>query len=124
MSRHEEKRRQWQSLVARFERSGKSQAAFTAAAGIGLPMFRYWLYKLRAAAASSDAPPNPAPPPAPKGSARSAEVRLLPVQVRHGWAPAEGSIEVDVASLRLRVAGHADPAYVASLVGALREIRC
>jgi hypothetical protein len=126
MSRHEETRGQWQSLVARFERSGASLAAFATAAGISLPMFRYWLYKLRraAAAASSMGRSTSASPATSKGSAKSAEVRLLPVRVRPDWASGQGSVEVDVASLRLRVSGHADPTYVASLVGALREIRC
>jgi hypothetical protein len=123
MSRHEQKRRQWQSLVARFERSGTSQAAFATAAGVGLPVFRYWLYKLRAAASSAGRPTLVVPT-ASEESVRHAEVRLLPVQVRREWASEEGSVEVDVASLRLRVSGRTDPRYVACLVGALREIRC
>jgi hypothetical protein len=124
MSRHEQKRRQWQSLVARFERSGTSQAAFAAEAGVGLPSFRYWLYKLRAAVALSAPAPRATPGQASRGSARSAEVRLVPVQLRGGLEPEEGSVEVDVATLRLCVRGRADPRYVALLVGALRGLRC
>lgn len=124
MSRREQKHRQWQALVAGFERSGTSQAAFAAEAGVGLSSFRYWLYKLRAAVATSAPAARATPTRAARGSARSAEVRLLPVQVRGGLEQEEGAVEVDVATLRLCVRGRADPRYVALLVGALRELRC
>jgi hypothetical protein len=117
MSKREQIRRQWQPLVARFERSGKSQAIFAAEAGVGLPAFRYWLYKLRRAIGNSrtTAPIDRAA----VGAGRDTAVRLLPVEVRGGLAQMT-AVEVDVATLRLRVPGGTDPAYVAALVGALR----
>jgi hypothetical protein len=122
MSRHEQKCRQWQALVASFERSGASQAAFAAGAGVGLASFRYWLYKLRGAPTAGT--PRPPGASAPRGGGRSAEVRLVPVQVR-GGVEEEGAVEIDVVTLRLRVrGGRVEPRYVASLVGALRELRC
>ena len=122
MSRHEQKCRQWQSLVASFEGSGASQAAFAAAAGVGLASFRYWLYKLRAAPTAGA--PRPPRASAPRGGGGSAEVRLVPVQVR-GGVEEEGAVEIDVVTLGLRVrGGRVEPRYVASLVGALRELRC
>ena len=115
MTRHEQKRREWQALVARFEGSGTSQAAFAAAAGVRLPMFRYWLYKLRGAAAAGRAA---------RDEPKSAEVRLLPVEVRRTSVGGDASVEIDVASLRMRILGRADPAYVTSLVVALRGSGC
>lgn len=119
MSKHEQRRRQWQALVARFERSGRSQAVFAAEAGVGLPAFRYWLYKVRAASDASALPSR-----SQAAEPRESRLRLLPVEIQR--APSEGqAIEVDVVSLRLQVTGSADPRYVASLVVALREIsRC
>lgn len=121
MSKHGQKRRTWQALVARFERSGVSQAAFAADAGVGLAAFRYWLYKLRSAAGGRGAAVLRRPPAA---EARHGELRLVPVEVRR--APTEiATVEIDILSLRLRVTGSADLGYVASLVGALREAgRC
>ena len=93
--------------MAKFETAGLSQARFASQVRVGLPAFRYWLYKVRREEGST---------------AVSAVPRLLPVEVLP--APAvtgsEPSIEVDVATLRLRLVGAADPGYVASLVGALR----
>jgi len=99
-----------------------SQAAFAAKAGVALPSFRYWLYKLRAAVATSAS--RATAPQASRGRAGGDEVRLVPVQVRGALEPQEPAVEVDVATLRLCVRGRADPRYVALLVGALREIRC
>ena len=118
MRRNAEKSRQWQSLVARFEQAGTSQAEFAAAAGVALHTFRYWLYKIRAAGTDGRAAPPPTP--ALKGGG---EVRLLPVEF--GRRPGvESVVEIDVAPLRLRISGGTDPRYLASLVGALREARC
>lgn len=104
--RRDRSTKRWRALVAKFETAGLSQAKFASQARVGLPAFRYWLYKVRREEASTAAPSVP---------------RLLPVEL---LAPAvtlsEPSIEVDVATLRLRLVGAADPEYVASLVGALR----
>ena len=95
--------------MADFEKSGKSQACFTSEARIPLPAFRHWLYKLRA-----EADPRPAT------TARSTTraLRLVPVEIRDRVPSA--AIEVDVATLRVRVTGEASAAYLASLVVALR----
>lgn len=100
--------------MAAFEKSGKSQARFTSDAGIPLPAFRHWLYKLRAEAGAR---------PVTTAGASTRDLRLVPVEIRDPVAT--GAIEVDVASLRVRVTGNASPAYLASLVGALRGLgRC
>ena len=93
--------------MAKFETAGISQAKFATQARVGLPAFRYWLYKVRREEISTTV---------------SAVPRLLPVEVVPAAAVtrSEPSIEVDVTTLRLRLVGAADPGYVASLVGALR----
>ena len=120
MSRNEEKGRQWQSLVARFEQAGASQAEFAAAAGVSLPAFRYWLYKIRAGAGARAA----AAPVRSREGSDGGEVRLLPVELRRGPRVEAAAVEIDVATLRLRISSGTDPKYVASLVGALREVEC
>jgi hypothetical protein len=120
MSKHEHG--WWRSLVAKFERAGMSQAAFAAASGVSLPAFRHRLYKFRAADQGASAALVP------EGRNEQTGLRLLPVEVRqaaNGSPDGQvGAIEVDVATLRMRIVGGADPAYVAALVGALREPRC
>jgi hypothetical protein len=120
MSRNEEKSRQWQSLVAKFEQAGASQAEFVAAAGVSLPAFRYWLYKIRAATGGRAA----AAPARSRIASDGGEVRLLPVELRRGPRVEAAVVEIDVATLRLRISAGTDPRYVASLVGALREVEC
>ena len=97
--------------MARYEDSGESRAAFAAQAGVGLPIFQYWLYKLRRER-DAKAVRQPAAP----------EVRLVPVTVRARPA-APGRLELRVAGARLRVPVGADPTYVAQLAVALRETR-
>jgi len=117
MTRNDQKRMQWQALVARFRVSGMSQTAFAASAGVGIAIFRYWLYRLR----DDDGRRPPAPRP------NHDEVRLVPVEVRRPVASADDDrdhhVEIDVATLRLRSTG-ADPRYLASVVAALRELGC
>ena len=119
MRGNDQKSRQWQTLVARFEQASVSQAEFAATAGVALPRFRYWLYKTRAAEGDGRAASTP-----PRSASGVGEVRLLPVEVRGGSGVEAAVVEIDVATLRLRVSGGTDPGYVASLVGALREARC
>lgn len=111
MKQREARRRFWSALVARYEGSGRSRREFAAEAGVGLPIFQYWLYKLRRERDT-------------RGVRKPAvtEVRLVPVTVRaRPVAPAR--LELRVAGLRLRVPVGADPVYVASLATALRETR-
>jgi hypothetical protein len=119
MKRSDEKSRQWRSLVARFEEAGASQAEFAAAAGVALPTFRYWLYKIRATAADERVAPA-----ALREASDASEVRLLPVELRCRPGVEAAMVEIDVTTLRLRVSSSTDPGYVASLVGALRKARC
>lgn len=120
MSKHEQRQGQWQALVARYEKSGMSQPMFAAQVGVGVHALRYWLYKLRAAAGGRAATRSRSP----VARAALGDLRLLPVELQQ--APADSpAVEIDIASLRLRVTSGADPRYVASLVGALRETaRC
>jgi len=111
MKQREEKRRYWSALVAQFEGSGKSRKEFAAEAGIGLPIFQYWLYKLRRERDARVVRKAAVP-----------EVRLVPVTVR-ARAAAPVRLELRMAGLRIRVPVGADPGYVARLATALREAR-
>jgi hypothetical protein len=112
MKKREEIRRFWSEQVARFEASGKTRKEFAAEAGVGLAIFQYWLYKLRRE----------------RGGAlvrrrADGEVRLVPVRVRPPQITENRSgVEVRVAGVRMRVRVGVDPAYVASLVVALRRV--
>ena len=111
MKKREEKRRFWSALVARFEGSGRSRKEFAAEAGVGLPIFQYWLYKLRSERDGRAFRKVTAP-----------EVRLVPVTVRaRPVVPAR--LELHVAGVRVRVPVGSDPGYVARLATALREAR-
>ena len=103
------KRRHWSRLVAQFERSGESQARFTATAGVGVAAFRYWLYKLRRESMT----------PAPKRLTESDDVRLIPVNVR---APAVARrVDVRVCGVRLLVPVGVDATYIAQLAVAVQR---
>lgn len=111
MKHREARRRFWSALVARYERSGRSRREFAAEAGVGLPIFQYWLYKLRRER-DTRAVSKPSAP----------ELRLVPVTVR-ARAVAPARLDLRMAGVRLRVPVGADPAYVASLAVALRGAR-
>jgi hypothetical protein len=53
----------WEHLVAQYEASGRSQAAFARGRGVKVCSLQYWIYKLRRAA-------------------REHPVRLVPVEIR------------------------------------------
>jgi hypothetical protein len=89
---------------------------------VALPRFRYWLYKIRAGAGGRAA--VKAAPAAAQLASDGGQVRLLSVELRRGPGVEAAVVEIDVATLRLRISGGTDPRYVASLVGALREARC
>jgi hypothetical protein len=111
MKQREARRRFWSALVARYEGSGRSRREFAAEAGVGLPIFQYWLYKLRRERDTRSVSKPSAP-----------EIRLVPVTVRARPA-ALARLDLRVAGVRLRVPIGTDPAYVASLAVALRGTR-
>ncbi len=117
MEQQEEKRGQWAPLVAQFEQAGKSQQAFTAEAGVSLPGFRYWLYKIR-----REGQPVSAQKTVRRRKARRSPktVRLVPVEVRHATA-SSGQVEVRVAGVRIRVPVGTDPGYLAQVALALQR---
>ena len=81
---------------------------FAAEAGVGLPIFQYWLYKFRR---EGKAPGL--------GKSLTPAIRLVPVTVRRAPGPA-CKLEVRVGAVRMRVPVGADPSYVATLAAALR----
>lgn len=109
METRQDTRRRWTTLVARFERSGLSQAQFASRNAVSLPSLRYWIYKLRTEEGGHV-------------DQRGDEVRLVPVEVRP--TPAAAVLSVDVRTLRVLVPGDADPEHVARLVAALRAQSC
>lgn len=117
MKQQEEKRGQWAALVARFEEAGKSQEAFTAEAGVSLPGFRYWLYKIR-----REGQPvlTQEPVRRRRASRQPKAVRLIPVEVRHPTATS-GHVEVRIAGVRIRVPVGTDPGYLVQVALALRR---
>ena len=110
MKSREEKRRYWLAVVARFERSGQSQARFTTEAGVGVAAFRYWLYRLRRARTVVTAVGRPG---------GSDEVRLVPVEVRQPHA--QGRLDLRAAGVRVLMPIGTDPRYVAHVAVALRD---
>jgi hypothetical protein len=108
MKRGEERRAYWSALVARFEASGLSRRVFAAEAGVGLPIFQYWLYKFRREGKGRAA-----------GKAVVPAIRLVPVTVKAAPVSVR-KLEVMVGAVRIRVPVGADPSYVATLAEALR----
>ena len=108
MKRGEERRSFWEEVISRYEASGLSRRAFAAQAGVGLPIFQYWLYKFRREGYQRPATKALAP-----------AVRLVPVTVKAAPVLAR-RVEVVIGHARLRVPVGADPAYVATLAAALR----
>ena len=98
-------------MVARYERSGQSQARFTTEAGVAIAAFRYWLYRLRRERTAVTT----------VGRSRgSDEVRLVPVEVRQ--SPARGRLDLRTAGLRVLMPVGTDPRYVAHVAAALRDV--
>lgn len=111
MRKRDERRKFWTALIGRFERSGRSRKEFAAEAGVGLPIFQYWLYKLRRECGATDVQPRPA------------EVRLVPVTLRPPVRDRVARIEVRMADVRLMVPVGVDPRYVTDLATAFRQAR-
>lgn len=106
-------RDEWTKIIAEFERSGESHAAFCARRGLPLASFRSWLYRLRWARRGGTV-------------ARSATkaVKLLPVRVRALSSVADdGVVDLMVRGVAIRVQVGTEVGYVADLVAAIAA-RC
>src|SRR5262245_48386192 len=104
-------RSEWESLVSDLERSGQGIAQFCARRGLAPRTVQWWRWKLRRAEAMV--------------SSSAASIRLVPVDVIASAGTADGGapIEISFGDFALRVAVGTEPAYVASLLAALRG-RC
>ena len=112
MKTPDERRRYWATLIARYERSGLSQAKFATEAGVGEAIFRYWLYKTRRERTALVEKPG-----------NAGDVRLMPVQIRRPTS--DGRVEVRVADVRVLAPVGTDPAYLADVLMALkRSVAC
>lgn len=109
MKTRDERRRYWATLIARYERSGLSQAKFATEAGVGEAIFRYWLYKGRRERTALVEKPRSA-----------ADIRLMPVQIRQ-QPTGDGRVEVRVADVRVLAPVGTDPAYLADVLIALKR---
>jgi len=96
-------RRFWQRLVAVAERGGDTHAEVAAKHGVSVTTLRSWIYKLRRSRRGDGA----------------AVPRLLPVRVAGLVAVADG-IAIEVGGVVVRLPRGVEPAYVASVVSALR----
>ena len=95
-------------MIARYERSGLSQAKFATEAGVGEAIFRYWLYKVRRERTARVEKPRAA-----------TDVRLMPVQIRRPTG--DGRVEVRIADVRVLAPVGTDPAYLADVLIALKR---
>jgi transposase-like protein len=91
-------RKDWERIVAEFQRSGATQGVYCRRRGVALSTLQYWIRKLR----NTHAGP---------------EVRLLPVRVEHA---ADRAIEARVGDVALRFEAGTSPAYIAAVLQALR----
>src|SRR5207245_5723410 len=99
---------EWESLVTELERSGQSIAQFCARRGLEPRTVQWWRWKLRRAGSMIATP--------------AASIRLVPVDVIESAGTADGGAPIEIAcgDFALRVAVGTEPAYVASLLAALR----
>jgi transposase len=111
MKAREKKGRYWSTVVARYERSGQSQARFTTEVGVGVAAFRYWLYRLRRERTAT----------APAVRSRVPDdVRLVRVEV--AGAQPRGRLDLRAAGMRVLIPIGTDPRYVARVAAALRDV--
>lgn len=102
-----------EELLAEYERSGLSQAAFARRAGVRYPTFAHWVQKRRrggASAAEATASPSVTP--------RFVELRLPSAP---SMPPSASATELSVTLPDGMVLRGAQPAALAALVRALRE---
>lgn len=106
MLRGMSKREEWEQLVGAYEASVASQRRFAEEQGLSVHTLRYWLSKFRSerVAARQD----------------EAEPRLLPVTVVGSVVEEASSVRVHFGDLSVCADVGTAPAYVASLVTALR----
>ena len=109
MKAPEERRRYWSTLIARYERSGLSQARFATEAGVGEAIFRYWLYKARRERTALVEKPRAVD-----------DVHLMPVQIRRPEVQ-HCRVEVRIADVRVLAPVGTDPAYLADVLIALKR---
>jgi len=96
-------RRFWKRVAAVAERSELTHSEVAARHGVSVSALRSWIYRLRRE----------------RGSVGPGEPRLLPVRIAASPAVRE-FVEVVVGEVLVRVPTGTDPAYVASLLAALR----
>jgi transposase-like protein len=96
-------RRFWKRVVTEAERSKLTHAGVAEHHGVSVAALRSWIYRLRRERAGTG----------------PSEPRLLPVRVTPSPVVRE-SLEIVVGETLVRVPAGTDPAYVASLVAALR----
>ena len=106
-------RAEWEALIREMEASGQSVARFSARRGLKAETLQWWRWKLQRAE--------------PVSRNAKASFRLMPVDVIESAAAADvwnpASIDVSVGDIAVRVPVGTEPAYVASLIAALRA-RC
>jgi len=113
----------WAALIADFQRSGLTHAAFCRSRRVSIHAFRYWLYRLRTHAA---APPATSPP-QPTCTTHTAETRFLPVHIRpepERTTPIHDSATLDLvlgAHRRIRVPVGFDPTTLGQLLDLLER---
>jgi transposase-like protein len=93
----------WKRVVTEAERSELTHAGVAERHGVSVAALRSWIYRLRRE----------------RGGTGSSEPRLLPVRVT-ALSVARESLEIVVGDTLVRVPAGTDPAYIASLVTALR----
>ena len=102
MERQRRSRREWQVLVAGWQKSGESAEAFAARHGVKPRTLVWWSSELK----RNTAPKRPGP--------------LVPVEVVHGRGEAP-SVELLLGHATLRFERGASPRYVAAVTRALLE---
>jgi|HubBroStandDraft_1064217.scaffolds.fasta_scaffold423244_1 hypothetical protein len=106
-------RAEWESLITELETSGQSVARFSARRGLKPRTLQWWRWNLDRTE--------------PLTRHAKACVRLIPVDVIEPAATADmgnrAPIEISLGDVAVRVAVGTEPAYVASLIAALRA-RC
>lgn len=109
MGNRESNRLRWERLVAEFEQSGLTSAAFAEQRRIGRDGLKYWRRKLR--------------PGVPMLRTKRRATALIPVQVADVRAqpiPSAALLHLFLPSgIRLQIAEHTEPSWIGQLVEAL-----
>jgi transposase-like protein len=104
-----------EELLAEYERSGLSQAAFARRAGVRYPTFAHWVQERRRAGGATADAATATPPP------RFVELRLPSAQAAPSTPGAAPVSELSVTLPDGVVLRGAEPSALAALVRALRE---